>query len=237
MIRRLLAACLAGASALAAAPADPSALAAAIDAALVARDVPALRALVHPDGLSPADLAALEPTLAGLIPAAGKATVTVDRLPDGIDLARPRVANGVRIELNHPPAGIIRIETQEGRAKIASTLPYANVNGACLLTGTRRIDLGWRGPPDRPLSFALVNPFPSGPVKITLRYNASGVDLTQKFTRHSGSIAGQHIEELIVDGIPEGFTGSLVLREGKEEIFRSEPLTGRTTFTYRRPAP
>lgn len=237
MIRLLLAACLAGASALAASPADPAALALAIDAALVARDAPALRALVHPDGLSPADLAALEPTLAGLVPAAGKAVVTVDRLPDGIDIGRPRIAHGIRTELNHPPAGIIRIETREGRAKIASTLPYASVNGACLLVGARRIDLGWRGPDDRPLSFALADPFPAGPVEITLRYNASGVDLTQKFTRHSGTVAGQHIEELTVDGLPQGFDGRLVLRDGKEEIFRSEPLAGRTTFTYRRPAP
>lgn len=240
MIRRLLAACFAGASVLAATgslPADPAALAAAVDAALVARDVPALRALVHPDGLSPADLAAMEPALAGLIPASGKAAVAADRLPDEIDIGLPRVAHGVRTELNHPPSGIIRIERQEGRAKIAATLPYANVNGECLLVGARRVDLGWRGPPDRSLGFALADPPPSGAVRITVCYNASGGDLTRKFTRSSGTVAGQHIEELTVDGAPQGFDGRLVLREGKDEVFRSEPFAGRTTFTYRRPAP
>jgi hypothetical protein len=239
MLRRLFSALFASASLALAAPppADPAALASAIDAALVARDVGALRALVHADGLSPADLEAMEPALADLIPASGGARVTTDRWPDGPEFGRPRVAHGFRIELNHPPAGIIRVEAKAGRATITSTLPYAIVNGACLLVGARRTDLGWKGPPDRPLGFTFVEGFPPLPVAITMRYNASGVDLETSFTVHSGTIIGQHIEEFTITGLPENFKGRLVLREGADEIFRSEPLTGRSTFTYRRPAP
>lgn len=55
-------------------------------------------------------------------------------------------------------------------------------------------------------------------------------------TSHSGVFLGQHIEELTITGLPRTFKGRLVLRVGEEEVFRSEPITGRADYTCFRPA-
>ena len=217
-----------------AAPADPAALVAAIDAALVARDLPALCALVDAEGLSADDLKKAETGLAGLIPDEGAAKVSADRLPDGIDLAQPRIYNGKRIEITRAPVGIIRIATKQGRAEMVATIPYVKTGAGFLLAGRKETDLGWKGPRDRQISFSLVEDFPKKPVKLTVRYNASGVEQTMDSSHHSGVVLGQYIEELTITGLSEGFKGRLVLREGKTEIYRSEPITGQSTFTYRR---
>lgn len=222
----------------AAAPADAAALAGAIDAAIRARDVSALVALVHTEGMSEADKSQAAAGLAGLIPSEGAEGVNVkaDRLPDSTDIAKPRVAMGRRIELTAPPAGIIRVSHKEGRASMEATLPYVVVAEGCLLAGRRVTDLGWTGPADKQLGFTFADDFPPYPCSITIIYEASGVRLSDTFTRHSGAILGQRIEEFTITGLPEGFKGRLVLREGKEEIFRSEPIVGQGTFTYRRAA-
>lgn len=220
----------------AAAPTDSAALVAAIDAALVSRDLPALRALVDTAGMSPEDLKTIEPGLAGLIPAEGRAQVTADRLPDGINLAAPRIYKGKRIELTRAPSGIIRVVLKQGRAEVVSTIPYVQTPDGCLLVGRKHADLGWKGPPDRQLNFTFAEDFPKGPVKLTIKYNVSGVDQEEVSSFHSGTILGQHIDELTISGLGEDFKGRLVLRVGGKEFFRSEPITGQSTFTYRRPA-
>gem|GEM_PF-6684452 len=218
-----------------AATADPAALAAAVDAALVARDLPALCALVDTDGLSTEDLEKVGPGLAGLIPEEGTATVTTDRLPDGIDLSQPRIHNGKRIELTRAPAGIIRVTAKQGRASVVSTVPYVHTRDGFLLAGRRETDLGWTGPPDRQITFMLVEDTPKEPVTITVRYNASGVEQTMRTVHHSGGFFGQHVEELTIDGLSKDFKGRLVLRAAGKEIYRSEPITGQSIFTYRMP--
>lgn len=222
----------------AAPPADPAALAAAVNAALLARDPAALVALVHTDGLSAQDLKDAQPGLAGLIPPedAEPAVVSIDRLPDGIDLAAPRIASGKRIELSGSPAGLVRVAYKQGRSSIVSTIPYVLSPTGCLLAGTRVTDLGWTGPHDRQLGFTFAEDYPPTPCAITIRYNASGVDLVKTFTSHSGVILGQHIDEFTITGLPVTFKGRLILRVGQEEILRSEPIVGQTTFTYHRPA-
>ncbi len=221
----------------AAAPADPAALAAAIDVALVARDVTALSALVDTEGMSPDDLQKIGPGLAGLIPSEGRATVTTDRLPDGINIASPMIYNGKRIELTRAPTGIIRVTLKTGRSELVSTIPYVQTPAGCFLVGRKQTDLDWKGPPDHPLGFTFAEDYPRMPARLTMKYNASGVDLEDSFSSHSGSLRGQHISELIVTGLQEGFKGRLVLTEGGKEVFRSEPITGQSTFTYRRSVP
>jgi hypothetical protein len=218
------------------APADPAALAAAVDAALVARDLPALVALVDTEGLSAEDIKKAGPGLAALIPAEGTAKVTTDRLPDGIDLAAPRIYQGKRMELSRAPAGIIRVATKQGRAEMVATIPYVKTSAGFFLAGRKETDLGWKGPPDRQLGFMLVEDFPKEPVKLTVRYNASGVEQKNESSHYSGVVFGQHIDEVTITGLSDGFKGRLVLREGGKEIYRSEPITGRTAFTYRRTA-
>ncbi len=218
------------------APPDPAALAGAIDAALVARDLPALCALVDTEGLSAEDLKKVGPGLAGLIPAEGTAKVSTNRLPDGIDLMAPRIYNGKRLEITRAPVGIIRVATQQGRAEMVSTIPYVQTSAGFLLAGRKETDLGWKGPPDRQISFAFAEGFPKEPVKITLRYNASGVPQQMVTANHSGVVLGQHIDELTITGLDADFKGRLVLRTGGKEVFRSEPITGQSTFIYRRTA-
>jgi hypothetical protein len=219
-----------------AAAADPAALVAAVDAALVARDLPALCALVDTEGLSAEDIKKNELGLADLIPAEGTAKVSADRLPDGTDLAAPRVYNGKLYEISRAPEGVIRIATQQGRAQIGATIPYVKTRAGFLLAGRKETDLGWKGPRDRLISFGFVEDFPATPVRLNVRYNASGVEQTMTTPYHSGGVSGQHIEELTITGLSETFKGRLVLRDGGKEIYRSEPITGRTTFTYRRAA-
>lgn len=219
------------------APADAAALAAAIDTALVARDLSALKALVDTEGMSPDDLEKIGPGLAGLIPDQGRAKVTADRLPDGINIAAPMIYNGKRIDLTRAPSGIIRVELKQGRAELVSTIPYVLTPAGCLLVGRKQTDLGWKGPPDRQLGFTFAEDYPQGPVRLTIKYNASGVDLEDTFSSHSGTLRGQHIDELTITGLNEGFKGRLVLSVGGKEIYRSEPITGRSTFTYRRSVP
>lgn len=226
------------ASLLRAAPSEPAALAAAVETAIGARDVAALVALTHTEGLSDEDRQKAGPGLAGLLPedAAASVVVTVDRLPDGTDLARPRVLFGQRIELSAPPVGIIRVAHKQGRASVVSTIPYVRTDAGYLLAGRRSTDLGWSGPRDQQLGFTFVEDYPPTPCAITIRFNASGVDLVETTTSHSGVLLGQHIEEFTITGLPETFKGRLVLRLGKEEVFRSEPLTGRADYTYLRSA-
>jgi hypothetical protein len=221
----------------AATPADPAALAAAIDAALVARDVSALSALVDTEGMTADDLGKIAPGLAGLIPDERRATVTTDRLPEGINLAAPMIYNGKRIELTRAPTGVIRVTLKTGRTELVSTLPYVQTPAGCFLVGRKQTDLGWQGPPDRQLGFTFAEDYPRMPTRLTIRYNASGVDLEDSFSSHSGALRGQHIGELTVTGLQEGFKGRLVLTEAGKEIFRSEPIIGQTSFTYRRSAP
>ena len=236
---RLLAALLLLDLAALATPADPAALVAAVDHALRARDVSALVALVHTEGMSESDQAQAAAGLAGLLPPADAepAVVTADRLPDLIDIGKPLVAHGRRIELTAAPAGIIRVAHKEGRASINTTLPYVQVAQGCLLAGRRITDLGWTGPADRQLGFTFADDYPPHPTSIHIRYNASGVVLTDTLIHHSGVIVGQHIEEFTIRDLPPNFKGRLVLREGKEEIFRSDPIVGQSTYTYRRAAP
>jgi hypothetical protein len=219
------------------APTDPAALVAAIDAALVARDLPALCALVDTEGLSAEDIKKLSPGVAGLIPTEGTATVSADRLPDGSDLAAPRIYNGKRSELSRAPEGIIRVATKQGRAEMVATIPYVKTATGYLLAGRKETDLGWKGPKDRQLGFMLVEDFPKEPVKITVRYNTSGVEQTMTTPHYSGVVLGQHIDELTITGLSEGFKGRVVLRDGGKEVYRSEPITGQSTYTYRRAAP
>lgn len=219
-----------------AAPADPAALAAAVDAALVARNMPALVALVDTQGLSIDDVKKAESGLAGLIPEEGKAEVSTDRLPDGIDLAAPRIHQGKRLELSRAPEGIIRIATKRGRAEMVATIPYVKTATGFLLAGRKETDLGWKGPKDRQFGYMLVEDFPKQPVKFTVRYNASGVEQKMESPHYSGVVIGQHIDEVTITGLSDDFKGRLVLREGAKEIYRSEPITGRATFTYRRTA-
>jgi hypothetical protein len=225
-------------SLLRAAPAEPATLAAAVETAISARDVAALVALTHAEGLSDEDRQKAAPGLAGLLPEDPAATVvvTVDRLPDGIDLARPRVLYGQRIELSAPPVGIIRVAHKQGRSSIMATIPYVRTEAGYLLAGRRSTDLGWNGPRDQQIGFTFAEEFPPMPCAITIRYNASGEELVETATSHSGVLLGQHIEEFTITGLPETFRGRLVLRVGKEEIFRSEPLTGSADYTYLRSA-
>ncbi len=218
-------------------PADPAALASAIDTALVARDVGALAALVDTEGMSPADLTKIERGVGGLIPETGRAVVSVDRLPDLIDIAKPTIFFGQRQEFTRAPAGIIRVATQEGKAQFMATLPYVKTPQGFLLAGRKQTDLGWKGPPDRQLGFTFEGDYPPFPSAITIKFNASGVDVEDSFTMHSGAILGQFIQEFTISGLPPEFKGRLILRIGKEVIFRSEPIIGQTSFTYRRPAP
>jgi hypothetical protein len=67
-----------------AAPPDPAALAAAIDAALMARDLPALCALVDTEGLSAEDLKKVGPGLAGLCRTSHASRVRSGRLPSSM---------------------------------------------------------------------------------------------------------------------------------------------------------
>jgi hypothetical protein len=228
--------CVAAASFCRAAPADPAALVAAVDAALVARDLPALVALVDAEGLSETDLKKAGPALAGLIPEEGTAQVSADRLPDGMDLSAPLVYRGKRSELSRAPAGIIRIATKQGRAEMTATIPYVKTPAGFLLAGRKETDLGWKGPPDRQLGFMLVEDFPKVPVKFVVRYNASGVEQKMESPHYSGVVLGQHIDEITVTGLEAEFKGRLVLREDGKEVYRSEPIKGGGTFTYRRPA-
>lgn len=218
------------------APSDPAALASAIDAALVARDLPALCALVDTEGLSAEDLKKVGPGLAALIPTEGTAKVSTDRLPDGIDLMAPRIYKGKRLELTRAPSGIIRVATKQGRAEMVSTIPYVQTAAGFLLAGRKETDLGWKGPADRQLGFMLVEDFPKEPVKFTLRYNVSGVEQQMVTAHHSGGVLGQHIDELTITGLSTDFKGRLVLRDAGKEIYRSEPINGQSTFTYRRTA-
>lgn len=216
------------------APADPAALVAAIDAALIAKDLPALCALVDTEGLSAEDLKKVGPGVAGLIPDEGTAKVSTDRLPDGINLMTPRIYDGKRLELTRAPVGIIRVATKQGRAEMVATIPYVQTAGGFLLAGRKETDLGWKGPRDRQISFALDEDFPKAPVKLTVRYNTSGVEQKLESSHYSGVVLGQHIDELTITGLSEDFKGRLVLREGGKEIYRSEPITGKSAFTYRR---
>ncbi len=217
-------------------PSTPQELAAAVDRAIKASDVDGLVALTHTEGLSLEDRQAAHAGLAGLIPAEGEATVSVDRLPDIVDISRPNVYNGRKIELSAKPLGVIRVASRQGRASVEATIPYVQAGGGYLLAGRRTTDLGWKGPPDRQLGFTFAEDFPRGDWKIVIKFNASGVELVETPKYYSGVLRGQHIVEFTLTGLPTDFKGRLVLTENGQEIHRSEPLTGRESYTYRREA-
>jgi len=148
------------------------------------------------------------------------------------------IAMGRRFDPTYPPCGIVTLvcTATNGHAQhLTTAFPYAVINGAYFLVGTKSTDLDWRGPKDQVLSYSITGNG-ANKVNIDIKYNVSGVNLEKKTSVTSMGFIGQYIDELTVTSTNQDTNISLVLASGpmNSPIFN---LTGNGTIHYKRAAP
>jgi hypothetical protein len=158
--------------------------------------------------------------------------VTLGPLPP--DVQSTAVLRGKKYEATAQPQGSIQIKfkPQDG-GSLSSGFPYAEVNGEYFLVGTKSTDLNWNGPPDKQIAYG-VSGKGQNSVTVEVKWNASGVEQTQTFVSPSAILMGQYFEEILAATEDEDAEIILTVREDNKEIFRSEPLQGKGTITYKK---
>jgi hypothetical protein len=141
--------------------------------------------------------------------------------------------NGKKIEATYPPAGMIKIEYKKAaNGPEGSSSPYAIIGGHYFLVSSKTTDLGWKGPPDKTLGFAVMGQG-QNKVQITVKWNASGVEEERIFKETSNmAFLGQYVEKVTVTSTNDDTDVTLTISELGKEIFRSQPLKGKGTIEY-----
>lgn len=133
-----------------------------------------------------------------------------------------------------PPAGVIEVRYKGNTLGVQTTsTPYAIVDGRYYLVGPRSLDLGWKGPPDKNIGFMVIGKGQDN-AKITVSWNASGVNQTREFFEPSSTFWGQYIDSILVTSNSEGAELTLSVMEEGKTIYTSKILEGKGTLEYKR---
>ncbi|HEX8309871.1 MAG TPA: hypothetical protein VF614_01050 [Chthoniobacteraceae bacterium] len=207
----------------------------AIRTAFEAKNVEALAALTYTEGMSKFDEEQVAKGRSRMITQEQIEDVSLEPLPSGF---RPfQISRGLKVEPTYPPTGMVKIGFKvEGGRKAASSAPYAIVDGNYFLVGAKSTDLGWSGPPDKQLSFA-VSGKGADKARIRVKWNSSGVDQEANSATPSSTFTGQYIQEVSVASESNDTDITLKVSEGGAEVFKSERLKGKGTVKYERKAP
>ena len=195
----------------------------------------ALAALTYTEGMSDFDKEQVAKGRSRMIIQEQIEGVSLEPLPNGF---RPfQIFRGLKVEPTYPPTGMVKISFKvEGGRKAASSAPYAIVDGKYFLVGAKSTDLGWKGPPDKQLSFA-VSGKGADRAQIRLKWNSSGVDQEANSATPSSTFMGQYIQEVSATSESNDADVTLKVSEGGSEVFTSKPLKGKGTVKYERKAP
>jgi hypothetical protein len=171
----------------------------------------------------------------------GIGTITLQPLPANFQSVA--IMNGRKYEPTSPPIGMIQIDyTGTGDGPLNGSQGYAIIDVHYFLVSSKSTDLGWKGPPDKPLSF-IVAGWVKDKVQIKAKWNTSGVEQEKVCEGNSGGGAGQsfsqlfmgqHIERITVTSTDDNTNVTLIVSEDNKEIYRSQPLKGKGTIEYRK---
>lgn len=201
-----------------------------IKAGLTAKDKAKLDGLTYTAGMSDADKAQLAKSRDFFFN--GQEIESIAFAP----LARPMqpfyIMKGRKIEPTAPAAGMVAIKYKSANNDQAgASLAYTVIDGSYWLVSSKSTDLKWAGPPDVNLGYMVIGAG-QDKVKITARYNASGVDLMQEFEAPSTVIWGQYFSEITVASEDPATDITLTVTENNREIYKSEPLKGAGKLVY-----
>ena len=117
----------------------------------------------------------------------------------------PLVMDGTKVDYLAEPTGMISIKLAS--FDTTTLLPYARIGKGYKLVGQRWTKLNWSGPADNQFSFTVSSQSPAnpeGPLRLKIRYNASGVILEKKLFLETGSqsvsggFSAQYVTEIEV---------------------------------------
>ncbi len=220
---------------LAAPPRTEEAFFAAVRAAYEAKDIAKIHALTWEKGISDWDRKMTERTL----PMVLKSFDTVEKLTDvpiPADFPETRIGFGKRTEPTHPITGVVEVSVKSHGQNTASQkmiVPYAIIDGGYYMVTGKTTDLHWNGPKDRQLGVT-INGKGWDQVAIHIKYNASGVPVERTQKAMSTIFVGQYLEEVTVVSDRDDVDVILLLREGGEQIYESQPLKGKGQIHYKR---
>ncbi len=211
---------------------SPEELADAVQSAIDSNDQAKLLNLLYSKGMSEVDLQLVERSQLAFFTDQELEAVTLGSLPP--DFQTTAVLRGKKYEATAQPQGSIQIKFKpKDGGSLSSGFPYAEVNGEFFLVGTKSTDLNWYGPPDKQIAYG-VSGKGQNSVTVEVKWNASGVEQTQTFVSPSAILMGQYFEEILATTEDEDAELILTVRQDNKEIFRSEPLKGRGTLTYKK---
>ncbi|MCE0497958.1 MAG: hypothetical protein LV481_08450 [Methylacidiphilales bacterium] len=212
-------------------PSSPEEFIAAYRTAMQEKSVGKLDALTYTVGMSDADKKQADSMQQMGFRDEAIAGITLEPLP--ADSPSVAIMNGKRYEQTYPPTGLIKIQYGAANGPDSSSQGYAIIGGHYFLVSVKSTDLGWKGPPDKPLTF-MVAGWVKDKVQIQATWNTSGVDQEQSFNGNSGGGMGQYWVKFTVTSADDATDLTLVLSEDNKEIFRSPPLKGKGTIEYKK---
>jgi hypothetical protein len=195
-----------------------------------AKSVEQLDALAYRNGMTESDKQQEDASLQKQFDSNKLDLEDVSFAPLPVDYSTVHIAFGKKWESTCPASGMVRAFYRGPHGTSTISRPYAIVDGAYYLTGVHCEDLGWTGPRDR--MFVIESIPPSAPVQIAVKWNASGVEQERTFDRAAVPIIAQYIEKVVATESGAATTTTLVVREGSQEIFRSQPLQGPGVLSY-----
>jgi hypothetical protein len=207
----------------------------AVRMAMLEKSGEKISALTYMEGASDADKAMLEQSRKRLFNDRRIESITLEPIPESQDVPMPMIMNGKKIEMTCKPLGVVKIkyEKTSGSGLQFTSLSYGKVGDAWYLVGPKSTDLGWKGPPDKPLGYMVMGGGQNNAV-ITVKYNASGVDVEQSHASASMSFYGQYISEIIVKSENPKADLTITIRENGKEIDKAGPFKGAGEWKYTR---
>lgn len=232
-IQAFVAICAASAVAFGGPPTSEEELIAEVREAIASGDSTKLDALTYTEGMSADDKAmSARVNKMQLTTAPEVETISIQPLPNGLQSVI--IANGKKVEMSGPPAGMVEVHYKDsGNGMTSSSTPYTIINDAYYLVGPKTTDLGWTGPPDKNIGFMVIGQGQDA-VSIKAQWNASGVTQTQEFSEPSSTFWGQHIDSMTVTSDSDDTNVTITILEGGETIYESDPLNGRGVLEYKR---
>jgi hypothetical protein len=212
-------------------PTTPDAFIAALKSAIAAKSADQLLALTCTAGMNEGDKKQTALMDQILLFAHPVTKISLAPLPDNFWTVA--IANGKKYEMTAPPKGqvLIQFVNESGNGSNSALLPYALIDGNYFLTGGKTTDLGWKGPPDKTLSFMVMGQGTNG-IKVDAKWNASGVEQERTFTSGSSGFMGQYFESVTVVCSDPSANLTLTLMANGKDIVPS--LTGKGTITYKK---
>jgi len=204
----------------------------AVEEAMNEKSAAKLDALLYTAGMSDADMQMVKSSQQHLLNNPGVDTIELAPLP--ADFQSVFIVRGKRFEPTALPLGIVKVKyKQAGNGMDRVSFPYATVDGRFCLIGVKSTDLNWKGPEDKTIGYIIMGAGQDA-VKGKVKWNASGVDLEKTISDPSSSFLGQYIDEVTISSDNDDTDVTISILENGKQIFRSAPLKGKGTQSYKR---